>query len=81
MTNSNQEAKMMETGDTVEYTHMWPNRTVYYTFGQTLGELLETLLIIINYLAPSASCLMILDYYLCGGYILILYSWKLVVAQ
>ena len=48
MTSSSQEAKMMEEGtDSTEYTHTWPNRTVYYTFGQTLGELLETLLIII----------------------------------
>ena len=37
MTSSDQEANMMGMGDTV-YTHIWPNRTVYYTFGQTLGE-------------------------------------------
>ena len=33
MTSSGQEANMMGMGDTVEYTHTWPNRTVYYTFG------------------------------------------------
>ena len=53
MTSSDQEANMMGMGDTAKYTHMWQNRTVYYTYGQTLGELLETLSIII-YLAPSA---------------------------
>ena len=47
MTSSDQEANMMGMGDTPVYTHAWPNRTVYYTFGQTLGELLETVLIII----------------------------------
>ena len=41
MTSSGQEASMMGMGGTVEYTHTWPNRTVYYTFGQTLGESLE----------------------------------------
>ena len=45
MTSSNQEAEIMETdapmgtGSPVP-NHAWPNRTVYYTFGQTLGELL-----------------------------------------
>ena len=38
MTSSDQEANMMGMSDTVEYTHTWPNRTVYYTFGQILGE-------------------------------------------
>ena len=75
VTSSGQEAKMMEDGtDTTEYTHAWPNRIVYYEFCQTLGELLKILLINI-YLTPSASCLMILDYFLCGRYTL--YSpWK-----
>ena len=47
MTSSSQEANMMGMGDTAEYTstHVWPNRTVYYTFNQTLGELLEILFI------------------------------------
>ncbi len=40
MTSSGQEANMMGMGDTVEYDHTWPNRTVYFVFGQTLGELL-----------------------------------------
>jgi hypothetical protein len=44
MTSSGQEANMMGMGDTVEYTHTWPNRTVYYTFGQTLGELIILLM-------------------------------------
>ena len=38
MTSSDQEANMMGMGDTAEYTHIWPNRTVYYTFGLHLGE-------------------------------------------
>ena len=38
MTSSDQEANMTGMGDTAEYTHIWPNRTVYYTFGLSLGE-------------------------------------------
>ena len=38
MTSSGQEANMMGMGDIAEYSHIWPNRTVYYTFGRTLGE-------------------------------------------
>ena len=38
MTSSGQEANMMGMGGGPEYSHIWPNRTVYYTFAQTLGE-------------------------------------------
>ena len=37
MTSSGQEANMKGMDDTA-YTRIWPNRTVYYTFGQSLGE-------------------------------------------
>ena len=30
---------MMGSGDNAENSHIWPNNTVYYTFGVTLGEL------------------------------------------
>ena len=36
MTSSGQEAQMMESDP--DYTHIWPNNTVYYTFAQTLGK-------------------------------------------
>lgn len=35
MTSSGQEAEIMETP---EYSHIWPNRTVYYTFETGLGK-------------------------------------------
>ena len=34
MSSSGQEAQMMST----EYTHIWPNKTVYYTFQTLLGK-------------------------------------------
>ena len=39
LTSSGQEADMMGVSDNTGYTHIWPNRTVYYTFAQVLGEL------------------------------------------
>ena len=36
MTSSGQEAQTMESDP--DYTHIWPNNTVYYTFAQTLGK-------------------------------------------
>ena len=39
LTSDGQEADMMGVSDNTGYTHIWPNRTVYYTFAQVLGEL------------------------------------------
>ena len=39
LTSGGQEADMMGVSDNTGYTHIWPNRTVYYTFAQVLGEL------------------------------------------
>ena len=38
LTSDGQEADMMGVSDNTGYTHIWPNRTVYYTFAQVLGE-------------------------------------------
>ena len=56
VTSSGQEANMMGMGANTEYTHIWPNRTVYFTFGQTLGEFLEQVMNK-NYLLLHKLCM------------------------
>ena len=44
LTCCSQEVNMtgMTSGDNADYTHIWPNRTVHYTFAPLIGEQLAT---------------------------------------